>query len=234
MTDPLKWEQEFIGKLRNQPLGKKAWKELQSAGMDDFAKFLLYQFHAFSISVPAEISEGLGVINAGLRKLQYAAQVATERQGDPRAKKFAARWEKARDKAGKTLWPFHNERVKSLADSASIYPCVWLLHLDQAPAVIGDGRQAVSRFGGKVLLVILRAGAKARGIQLSLTGLVELAYAAGQNTDPFEKSALQRFFALPEIKRVEQSFQRHFESSEDWDLNRITDTVLQEIASKLH
>jgi hypothetical protein len=233
MIDPLEWEQEFIGNLCDHPQGNKAWNELKSAGMGDFSKFLLYQFHAFGAPVPAEVSKGLGDINSGLKKLQYADQVATEHQGGSRAEKFAAKRERASDNAGKSRWPFHDEQVKVFADAASAFSCIGLLPLDQAPAVIGDARQAVSRFGGKQLLMILRAGAKARGIRLSLTGLMELAYAAGQNANPLDKNTLQRFFALPEIKRIEQSFQHHFESSEEWDLIRITETVRQEIASKL-
>jgi hypothetical protein len=229
---PFEWEEEFKEKLCSQPLGGAAWKTLETAGMGDFAKYLLYEFYCYGASEPPKIGRGLAKINSNLERLKYSDTVAREKQGEPSGKKFADKRKRALENSEKSVWPFRNEQVKTFGDAKANYMPLRMLPLDYARAAIGDGRQALERYEGKTLLVVLRAGAKARKINLSMTQLSELAYAAGENLDPMERQSLQRFFSYPDIKRVERAFQLQFESTEHWDLFLIAEAVRQEIVAQ--
>lgn len=230
MKNPLEWEREFIEKLADQPSGRKAWVKLEAAWLGDFAKYLLYQGYAFGDSVPAEVSGGLGNANSRVSPLKRAKRIAQERQDDPRTQLFRARLDAATENIGDAEWPFQNPHVKTFADAAKAYPEIGSLPVEKAKQAIGDGRQSIERYGRKQLLVVLRAGAKARDVPLTLTELAELAYAANEDADPLDKNTLQRFFRLRDVGRTEAAFQRHFEASEIWDLLSICEAVKQELA----
>jgi hypothetical protein len=207
--------------------------------MGDFAEYLLHQLYAFGASVAAQIGTGLGEINSRLKKLDYADWTARDRIGGPTSEAFPKKRDKAIENAGRADWPFQNQQVETFADATRTYPVMGMLPLHRAMAAIGDGRQALQHYGGKQLLAILRAGAKARGIHISLTEFSELAYAAmiyaageGANPKPLDKNTLQRFFAFPDIERLERAFQRRFEASEEWDLEAIAAEAREEIARR--
>jgi hypothetical protein len=213
------WEKEFIENVRALPFARKAWKELGKAGIDHFARALLFQLHAFADTVPKEMGQGLKKINSRLRNMQRAA-----------------RHDLALDRAANAQWPFKNDAVKTLADVVTAYPLIGELPFSQSRRLIGDAAQSVTRFGGKQLLMVLRAAAKARGIILSLMALAELWDAAdpSRDSDPMNrKNVLQRFFASPEIKLVERHFQRQFESRAEWDLLQISELVRRGISRPL-
>ena len=242
MKQPFEWEREFISGLRCHPSGKKAWERLEAAGLGEFAKFLLYRAYAYGASVSAEVSERLGEQNAPIQALKRAERVARERQGDPRAQMFEKRHQAALENVENALWPFQNERVQTWGDAKREYSVLGALPLDQMAAVSGVGRQDVARYEVKTALVILLAAERASQVDLSLTELSELAYAAGleaagldkENPNPpLDTHALQRFFAQDDIRRAEKAWQRHFEASEGWDLCRISEAVKREIAQKL-
>jgi hypothetical protein len=233
MKKPLEWEREFIERLADQPLGKKAWAKLQTAGLGDFAKYLLYQGYAFGDSIPAEVSKGLGQINSAVSKLLYAGDVAREREDDPEARKFKARLNRKLNDLAATEWPYQNPEVRTFADAVCTYGPIGALTLSEITVDNGKARQNVTRYGPKLLLVPLRAGAKARGVDLTLAELTELAYAANEDTNPLDKNTLQRFFKLPDVSLMEAAWQRHFEASEAWDvqdLASINEAVMRELA----
>jgi hypothetical protein len=211
MDGPFQWEKEFLGNLKALRFAERAWGRLADAKLDDIAKVVLYQYHAFGDSVPAEISEGLGDINSRLERLKRADRMARKRQDDGRARMFATRREQAIERAAETPWPFRNEQVETAAVAAVAYSDFGALPLDQATAVIGDGRQALERYGGKMLLAVLRVGANAHGVRLSLTELVELADTAHPSDPPLDRNTLQRFLAQPAIKHAEQAYRESFE-----------------------
>lgn len=226
------WEQKFNEVLQNQPSGAKAWIDLERAGLGDFAKFVLFQSYAFGDPVSVEIDEGLAKMGKPLKKFRYADKVARENPDNPRAQ---AKREKALKELGDSKWPYPNERAKTLAEAKRAYPVLGAIPLDKAPAVHGTVRQDLQRYGGKKLLVALRAAAKARGVDLSLTQLSELAYAASQKDDPpWDKNTLQRFFALPTNRMIEDAWLRRFKDSAEWvsdprALMAILEAVTQEI-----
>ena len=195
------------------PSAKRAWERLKSAGIGDITGALLYQCYAFGGSVSSDISNGVGRINSSLGKVRYAEQVAHEGQEGSSAKledKRKAQW----NRAAETMWPFQNERVKTLADAAATYPVIGGLPLEQAPAVMGKARQDIERFDCKILLAILAAGAKAHGVPLSLMELAELWDTAGQKRDSDvlnRKNTLQRFFSYDDIKNLEPVYLEQFE-----------------------
>lgn len=207
-----------------------AWGRLQSAGLGDFAKYNLLQFYAYGESVPAEVAKGLGEINSALDKLKYAIEVVRQRENDPRAEKSRSRLDRTLTSAAIAKWPYRNPQVKTTADASAVYGVIGNQTLNEATADNGKARQNVTRYGGKLLLVILRAGANARGVNLSLTELSDLAYAAGNNPEPLDKNTLQRFFTYEEIQLIETTFQRHFEASEEWDLFDIFEAIKREIS----
>lgn len=211
MDSPFEWEKEFFGNLEALLFAKRAWGRLKSAKLDDITKVILYQYQAFGDSLPTEISKGLGYAASRLKSLKRAERIARKRQDDGRARMFVARREQAIERAAETLWPFRNEQVKTVADAAVAYSDFGALPLDQATALIGDGRQALEHYGGKMLLAVLRVGANAHGVRLSLTELVELADAAHPSDPPLERNTLQRFLVQPAIKRAEQAYRESFE-----------------------
>jgi hypothetical protein len=226
---PLDWEREFTEKLTNQHLGRKAWVRLQHAGLVDFAKFLLYHYYAFGDSVPKEISKKDANAIKRLGAFKYAQRKAREREHDPKAERFNEKLRRKRDAFGEAEWPYKNPQVKTYADAAVTYPKIGSMQIEQAAGEMGAARQTLERYGGKLLLVILCAGAEARNIHLSLTELSELAYAAVDDADPLDKNTLQRFFAYDDIQLIEQAYLRQFNASEEWDLFSIGEAVKQEI-----
>lgn len=230
MKTPLEWERAFIETLTDQPFGKKAWAKLQTAGLGEFAKYLLYQGYAFGDSVPAQVSKGLGQINSAVGKLLYAGEVARERKDDPEAKKFEDKLREKRDALAITEWPYQNPGVRTFADAVCAYPLIGNFTLSEITTENGKARQNVTRYAEKQLLVVLRAGAKARSVPITLQELAELAYAAGEKADPLDKNTLQRFFKYPDVELAEAAWQRHFEATELWDLLSIADAVKQELA----
>jgi hypothetical protein len=231
MKEPLEWEKEFTQCVSKQHFGNAGWGKLKSAGLGEFTKYLLYEFYRFGISEPPKIGLGLDKINRNLEKLKYSDKVAREKQRHLDAKKFEYKYERARESTSNAEWPFRNEQVRTFGSAVVAYPPLGMLTFEHVRAAIGDGRQALESYAGKTLLVVLRAGAKARAIRLSLSELSELAYCANDGLGPIERQALHRFFSYPDIKRIENAFRRQFESTEDWDLFRIAEAVIQEITS---
>lgn len=216
MQQPLDWEREFTKNLRSLRLARKAWNNLKDARLDGPAKVFLYQLYAFGSAAPREVGEGLKRINSGLRNMQRAKR----REGSG-------------EKVANMVWPFKNDRVKTLADAAVTYPCIGRLPLSRARQFIGDGAQSITHYGGKVYLVPLRAWAKACGIDLSLMTLAELWDAADPSweSDPMNrKNTLQRFFALPEIQRVEKAFRSHLAASDCLNTT-VFEAILQDVAT---
>jgi hypothetical protein len=74
-----------------------------------------------------------------------------------------------------------------------------------------NAREALLRDDGKMLLAIIRAGAKAHGVELSAAELLELADAAHPSDPPVDKNVLQRFFDRPNIIEAERNLQTHFD-----------------------
>jgi hypothetical protein len=71
-------------------------------------------------------------------------------------------------------------------------------------------RQTLLRDHEKGTLAVLRAGAKAHGVELSLAELVELAEAAHPSDPPLDKNVLQRYFDQPNVTGAEQFYRTRF------------------------
>lgn len=218
--DPFKavtdWEKKFLANLNSGTLkcAARAWHRLTDAGLSDITKVILFQAQAYGSAVPAEVSKGLSHQVHELRALKRAKTVVDGRKGDRRKELFAERLREHQMGSGQTVWPFRDNRVKTLADASVRYPVIGNLTVDAAPAVIGASRQALVRYAEKPLLATLRAGAKGHGVKLSLMELAELWYASDGNRPPDvinRRNILRRFLKLPANKLAEQGYLLWFE-----------------------
>lgn len=212
MQRPLQWEKEFLRNLDALPFANRAWQRLTRAGLGDITKVHLYELHAFGDSVPMEISKKDANAIQRLKALQYAQRKAREREHDPKAANFREKLRQKADAFAKTEWPYRNPEVKTYADAALIYPEIGSMLIERAGAEMGQARQNLVRYSGKMLLAVLRAGAQAHGVSLSLMQLVELADAAHPTDPPLEKNTLQRFLKSAQIKRAECGYRQLFEA----------------------
>lgn len=224
MKDPREWEQGFIERLKQQPHGLKAWEKLRCAGLLDFIKFHLYCYAVWR-PFKRPVRRGLRETTRALKKLRDAIKADREQVRGSRRK-----LEKVLENAATTRWPYENPAVKTLADASAAYPVIGNLTLQEATIDNGKARQNVKRYDGKEFLIIVRAGAKARGVHLTMAELVELAHAAREDAGYISENALQRFFAYESVQRMEAAFQRQFEASEVWDMFSIHEAVKQELA----
>lgn len=209
---PAIWLRQFLKNLEDTSdhqvrLARKAWSELERAGLGIISMQLLWEY-AIADEPIAKVSEGVKRMAHNLKALRRADQVAEEKSDDPRREMFAQRSKDAAETAAQTAWPFHNQSVKTLSDAASHYPLVGNLSVaDAASSKDGD---TLRRYGAKILLAILRAGAHAHGVHLSPNALVALGHCASPDRI-LDERVLRRFLKDPAIQKAEPAYLGRFE-----------------------
>jgi hypothetical protein len=218
--DPVVWKQQwaiwlrqFLENLEDTSdyqvrLARKVWMELERAGLGIISMELLWEY-AIADKPIAEVSKGLKRVTHNLKALRRADQVAEERSDDPRREIFAQRSKDAAETAAQTEWPFHNQSVKTLSDAASNYALVGKLSV--ADAASSRGGDTLRRYGAKIPLAILRAGAHAHGVHLSPNALVALGHCASPDR-VLDERVLRRFLKNPVIQEAETGYVGLFES----------------------
>jgi len=135
--------------------------------------------------------------------------VAKERSDDPRAEMFAQRSAELAGIAAQTPWPFDNRSVMTLEDAASNYPLIGRLPAASSAGSLSRSGDALRRFGPKILLAILRAGARNSSVELSSNELAALAVCARPNS-LLDARSLRRFLKMPGIQAAEPAYQHLF------------------------
>lgn len=205
-----KWASKFDEERTRDLLAQKAWKRLCEAGLGDAAKRLLWEY-ATADDALLEVAKGSRHMARNLKALRRADRVAKERADDSRAEMFSRRSELAARDAAQSAWPFRNPYVTTLEDAAATYPVVGNLPSEEATAAVSKSGDAVRRFGAKILLAILRAGARVYDVDLSLGELVALATCANPGRGcPLDERSLRRFLKTATIREAEPAYAHLF------------------------
>lgn len=199
------WEGEFLACCKADSTARRAWAELEGAGLDGPAKILLFQFTEMKRNVISEVLSGNRRVVHNLEATARAVRTAEERSGDPREKMFVDRREEAVQTAAKVPWPFRNPSVPTLADALVCYPQLGEKDIEDLPGEARRRGEMVRRYDGKELLLVLCDYAARNGVKLSLGRLVALAdcaapYREGEPSLKLDKRTLGRFFSLQEVK----------------------------------
>lgn len=203
------WERDFLVRCSEDPKAKRAWNKLAETGLADVSKRLLWEYYTFGDMVIASICRGIKRMDHNHKALGRADRVVEERSGDPRTEMFAQRSAELAGIAARTPWPFDNPNTVTLEDAASKYPLVGRLPITPSAGSLSRHGDALRRFGPKILLATLRAGALNSSVDLSSNELAALASCA--NPDCFLAArSLRRFLKLPAIRAAEPAYRYLF------------------------
>jgi hypothetical protein len=192
-------------------LAKKTWTDLEAAGLGNVCKTLLWEYFNGE-KYSAEMQRRMGEIVHNSKAVGRAQRVKQERLNDHRAQLFSQRYEEAVETALQSQWPFHNSDVRTLGEAALSYPgTIGALPTDKAASALAKDRESVRRFGPKILLVVLRIGAKAHSIHVTANSLAALANCADPN-HYLDGRSLRRFLKEPSMQAAEPHFQALFQT----------------------
>jgi hypothetical protein len=198
------WERRFLEAVAREPAAQRAWKKLGDAGLNIISTQLLWEY-ANAAEVVSAVRQDVRHMDHNLKVLKRADQVVRKRAADPRRKMFEQRRHDAVELVAQTCWPFRNPNVPTVGDAALAYPLIGNLPANDA-ANPKDG-DALRRWGGKILLAILRTGARAHGVLLGSKALAALAYCAQQDADRIvDERVLRRFFHEAPIHLAEPAY----------------------------
>jgi len=204
------WERRFLEAVAREPAAQRAWRKLGDAGLSIISTQLLWEY-ANATELVSAVRQDIRRMDHNLQVLKRADHVARKRAADPRGKMFEQRLEDAVELAAQTSWPFRNPNVPTVADAALAYPVIGNLPANDA-ANPKDG-DALRRWGGKIILAILRTGARANGVLLGSKALAALAYCAQQDPDRIvDERVLRRFFHKTPIQGTELAYLHLFNS----------------------
>jgi hypothetical protein len=198
------WERRFLEAVAREPAAQRAWKKLKGAGLSIISTQLLWEY-ANAADLVSGVRQDIRRMDHNLKVLKRADQVARKRAADPRRKMFEQRHQDAVGLTAQTSWPFRNPNVPTVADAALAYPLIGNLPANDA-ANPKDG-DALRRWGGKIILAILRTGARAHGVRLGSKALAALACCAQQDPDRIvDERVLRRFFHETPIHGAEPAY----------------------------
>ncbi len=211
-ADALAWEREFLWAVRADKSAARAWANIEKAGLGGAAKVWLFQYARIAQEGIAEVRRAARLAVHNFKAARRADSVARERAKDPREKMFSKRRADALQVAANAPWPFRNPHAPSLGDAAEDYAAVGLLPLDAAPSAFADAGDALRRYGPKIMLAVLEAGAASYGVALSPRALVALAACAAPGAAELDERSVRRFLRDKTILNARPQYAERFKA----------------------
>ena len=207
-ADLMKWKKEFKAHIHNDPTTQRTWQEIERAGIDCWAAFLLYWYAKGHFAVKDFADRNWKAVE-DVRTARRALRKAQSKKGNSREAMFVKRAQEKITAAVSAPWinPY-NSPYGTVADTAV---AMGNPVFDQMPSVMAKAGEAVRRSGTMTLLCTLQLYAGKHGVQLGLRRLSGLAYCANDKR-LLNVQNLSRFFNLPDVQRTASLLLADFES----------------------
>jgi hypothetical protein len=195
----LDWRDCFLENCKDDRTAGRAWRRIESAGLDRPALWLLWHYAAMDKVFP-QVQACTRLITRNVKVVERARQVAAKRRSDARSSLFERRKQDAVGDAARTPWFTHSIfGIDTLGEAASRLCIVGGLPVEEAPHVFAGAGEALRRYGPKMVLAVLDAGLQSRDLGIGSSSLAALARCARPDYDLDERT-LRKFLQEDAIK----------------------------------